>query len=378
MLREGYMAKTGLAAVLTGAGKRFELREYPVLEPWPGAIRIKVAVANVCGSDIHTWRGDIDLTRRAIRYPAITGHEMMGTVDALGEGVTTDSNGQPLSLGDRVAYGYTFPCQRCAYCMRGRSTHCRQKSPSRLRSADEAPHFQGAFAQFYYLWPQHFVYKLSDSIPDPLAATLNCAMAQVIYGLEEARLGMGETVVIQGAGGLGLFATAVARERGAGKVIVIDGVPERLELAEAFGASEIIDMRELPEPEDRIKRVLELTDGLGAEVACDFVGYPAVLLEGLRMLGNGGRYLEIGNINTGLTCEFEPNLLVRGHLTVIGMLQYEPRHLKQAIDFADRTISKYPYKKLMAYKFPLADINRAFEEQNTGRVPRAALIPWGG
>ena len=201
-------------------------------------------------------------------------------------------------------------------------------------------------------------------------------MSQVIYALEEAQLGLGDTVVVQGAGGLGLFATAIARERGAKKIIVIDGVPERLELAESFGAHELIDLRELPESEQRIKRVWELTGGIGAEIACDFVGFPAVMLEGLQMLGNGGRYLEVGNINTGLTCEFEPNLLVRRHLRIIGMLQYEPRHLKQAVDFVQATQSKYPYQKLMAYEFPLTEINRAFKEQVTGKIPRAALRAW--
>ena len=106
------------------------------------------------------------------------------------------------------------------------------------------------------------------------------------------------------------------------------------------------------------------------------MGYPAVMLEGLRMLGNGGRYLEIGNINTGLTCEFEPNLLVRRHLTIIGMLQYEPRHLKQAVDLVSATIDKYAYRKLMACEFPLTEINRAFTEQTTGKIPRAALRAW--
>ena len=100
------------------------------------------------------------------------------------------------------------------------------------------------------------------------------------------------------------------------------------------------------------------------------------MLEGLQMLGNGGRYLEVGNINTGLTCEFEPNLLVRRHLRIIGMLQYEPRHLKQSVDFVVGTMHKYPYQKLMAYEFPLTEINRAFKEQVTGKIPRAALRAW--
>ncbi len=378
------MAMTGLAAIRSASEKpSFELREYPVVEAWPGSIRIKVSVANVCGSDMHVWLGHMKPSpasagpyRTPIAQPTVPGHEMMGVVDQLGEGVTSDSDGQPLAKGDRVVYGYTFPCRRCPYCRTGRTTWCTQKGLHKRTSAEVAPHFNGAFAQYYFLWPNHFVYKCPDAIADPFAATLNCAMAQVIYGVEEARVGLGETVIIQGAGGLGLLATAVARERGAGKVVVIDGVPERLELAESFGAHELLDMRELPTADDRIKRVWELTDGWGAQAAFEFVGLPPVMLEGLQMLGNGGRYLEIGNINAGTTCEFEPNLLVRRHLTITGMLQYEPRHLKQAVDFAAATQSKYPYNRLMAYEFPLTEINRAFEEQSNGKIPRAALRPW--
>jgi threonine dehydrogenase-like Zn-dependent dehydrogenase len=376
--------KTGIAAIRADSETpRFELREYPVVDAWPGSIRIKVAVANVCGSDIHSWLGHMKAPvatggapRSPIAQPTVGGHEMMGVVDELGEGVTTDSDGEPLAVGDRVVYGYTFPCRRCPYCRTGRSTWCSQKGPHKRTSADVAPHFNGAFAQYYFLWPGHFVYRCPDSISDPFAATLNCAMAQVIYGVEEARVGLGETAVVQGAGGLGLLATAVLRERGAGKIVVIDGVPERLELAESFGAHELIDMRELPDADARVKRVWELTKGWGASVAFDFVGLPPVMLEGLQMLGNGGRYLEIGNINAGQTCEFEPNLLVRRHLSITGMLQYEPRHLKQAVDFAVATQARYPYNRLMAFEFPLTEINRAFDEQSTGRIPRAALRPW--
>jgi D-arabinose 1-dehydrogenase-like Zn-dependent alcohol dehydrogenase len=207
------MARTGLAAVMTGIGKEFELREYPVVEPGPGMIRIKVAIANVCGSDIHNWQGDRDEGLRQTLFPMIMGHEMMGMVDALGEGVATDSDGRPLRVGDRVVYGYTFPCGHCAYCLTGRGTLCANKTPGKKFSSDEGLHFNGAFAQYYYLYPNHFIYKCPDAIPDAVAATLNCAMAQVIYALEEARLGLGESVVVQGAGGLGLYATAVARER---------------------------------------------------------------------------------------------------------------------------------------------------------------------
>src|SRR4029453_13123570 len=114
--------------------------------------------------------------------------------------------------------------------------------------------------------------KVPDELPEETVAGINRALSQVVGGMELAGLKLGEYVVIQGAGGLGVYATAVAKEMGAGKVIVIDGITERFDLAAAFGADELIDFRELPNEEDRVKRVQELTDGWGADVVAELVG----------------------------------------------------------------------------------------------------------
>ena len=152
-------------------------------------------------------------------------------------------------------------------------------------SSDEWPHFRGTFGDYHYLFPGHTVIKTPPELSDELVAGVNCAMTQVYGGLDMGGGGIGEYVVIQGAGGLGLYATAIARERGAGKIIVIDGVQERLDLAAEFGADELVDMRELTTPEQRIARVKELTDGWGGEVVVEVVGYPSVVEEGLKMVG---------------------------------------------------------------------------------------------
>ena len=139
-----------------------------------------------------------------------------------------------------------------------------------------------------------------------MVAGVNCALSQVVGGMQLAGLKLGETVVIQGAGGLGVYATAVAKEMGAGQVIVIDSIRERLELARGFGADELIDIEELPDTEQRVKRVRELTDNWGADIVAELVGHPRVCNEGLAMVGRTGRYLEIGNINPGLTYPARP------------------------------------------------------------------------
>ena len=131
-------------------------------------------------------------------------------------------------------------------------------------------------------------------------------MAQVTAAWTWPAVAVGDNVVIQGAGGLGLYAIAVARERGAGQIIVIDGVDERLEVASMFGADHFIDLRDLPTPEQRIARVKELTGGWGADVVMELAGFPQVTDEGVQMVGRGGRYVEIGNISPGLTYDADP------------------------------------------------------------------------
>src|SRR6059058_3434940 len=122
--KERAMAETARLAVFHGAGKPFEVREYPVPDPEPGAILIKVALANVCGSDLHYWRGELDYAKMGRPLPLNTGHEHVGTVAKLGPGVTTDSSGQPLKVGDRVAYRFFFPCGRCRACLARRFKSC--------------------------------------------------------------------------------------------------------------------------------------------------------------------------------------------------------------------------------------------------------------
>ncbi len=158
----------------------------------------------------------------------------------------------------------------------------------------------------------------------------------------------------------------------------MDGVTERLDLAAAFGADELIDLRELPEPDRRIARVKELTDGWGADVVMELAGYARVVPEGVQMLGRAGTYVEIGNISPGQTVEFDPSSLCLHNKTMLGMLYYEAEHLKQALDFVARTRHRYPYEKVLSHVFPLDRINEAFEAADRGEVTRASIDPWKG
>ncbi|HEU4758763.1 MAG TPA: alcohol dehydrogenase catalytic domain-containing protein, partial [Dehalococcoidia bacterium] len=236
------MPQTGSAAVFLDTGKPFELREYPVPDPEPDAIVVRVTSAGICGSDLHVWRGDIRLAMMG-PGPRILGHEMTGRVAKLGAGVTADSLGRPLKEGDRIVYPYFFPCRRCYQCLRGEFAACLLKYPP-PPNADIAPHFFGAYAEYFYMRTGAFVFKVPDDLSDEMVTPVNCALSEVIFALGKAGIRLGDTVVIQGAGGLGVNATAVARAMGAGTIVVIDGVPERLKLARECGADVLIDINE--------------------------------------------------------------------------------------------------------------------------------------
>jgi len=367
-------AKKGRAAVYHGLGHPMEIKEYPVPEPEPGAILVKMRRANICGSDLHMWRGDVDLAGLGQPMPVILGHEMVGAVAKLGEGVTTDSAGQPLAVGDRVVYRYFVPCGRCKACLRGDDAACPTAPITVVNLCEIPPHFRGAYAEYYYLIPHQTVFKVPDGVSDEIVAPANCALSEVIYGLEKVQFSFGETIAIQGAGGLGIYATAVARDMGAKKVIVIDGIDERLELAKAFGADEVIDMKEYKEPYERSGRVKELTDGWGADVVAELVGFPRVVPEGLDMLGNGGRYLEIGNVSPLKTVELDPAMLVIMGKSIVGVALYTAEALKKSLDFLSRAKDRYPFEKILCCTYPLEEIERAFKEQDQGLATRTSIV----
>lgn len=361
----------GKAAVYTGVGLPMEIREYPLPEVAPGAVLIKVSLANICGSDLHYWRGEA----RWPAFPSILGHEMTGRVYQLGKGVATDSMGLPLKEGDRVVYQYFFPCERCPTCLSGNRVACPNTMARWRTPCDQPPHFIGAYAEYFYLPPRHHVFKVPDELTDDVVAPLNCALCQVMFGLWKVGVTVGDTVVLQGAGGLGIYATAVAKEMGATRVIVLDKYRHRLDLARAFGADVCISLEEHPDQNERVQMVRELTQGRMADVVCDLAGFPEVIPEGIRMTKAAGSYLLIGSITRGVTSQIDPSNIVMFNRKLIGVMSYDPWVMPRALDFLMRTKDKLPFGKILSHKFPLEQINQAFEQAEKGLVTRAALVP---
>src|SRR5947207_6519469 len=143
----------------------------------------------------------------------------------------------------------------------GRGQHL--YGPARQRRSvqfnlDQYPYCDGGYAEYYFLPPGHYVFKVPDVLPDEAIPPVNCALCQVLHGLEYADMKFGDVVVVQGAGGLGLYTAAVAAEKGASRIISIDGQTPRLEMARKCGATDVIDMNELTTPEALVQRVQDL------------------------------------------------------------------------------------------------------------------------
>jgi threonine dehydrogenase-like Zn-dependent dehydrogenase len=172
-----------------------------------------------------------------------------------------------------------------------------------------------------------------------------------------------ETVVIQGAGPLGLLATANARVRGAKKIIVVGSPAARLEMARAFGADVCIPV-EGTTPQERLDIVLSHTEGRGADIVMEFTGVPAAFTEGLHLARKGGRYLVVGQLGEGKT-EFAPSLIVKKNIRVIGAFSGDARSYSLALQFIDKYQDTFPFHKMITGRYKLDEVNVALERMRT-------------
>ncbi len=361
----------GRVAALVGP-RQVEIKEFDLPEVKPGAVLVKVRRSNLCGSELHIWNH----FHPVIKY-GVLGHEMVGEIFALGEGVTTDYAGNPVQVGDRIVAPYYLTCQKCPNCLRGNFNLCVNAYHYWKQPPENPPHFTGTFATHYYIHPNQYFYKVPDSLPDNVVAGANCGLSQMVYGLHQANLQNGETLVIQGAGGLGLYAASVAKEKGA-RVIVIDGVESRLAAAKGFGADHVVNMNEHPSMEARVKLIQDLSGGGdGADVVMEVAGAPAAFVEGLHILRPAGRYVSIGNVNVSPDFEINvaPGLITRKCCQIIGAVRYNPWFLHQSLQFLERNLAKYPFGELTDKEFCLDDVQLALEAAEAREVTRPVIVP---
>ena len=324
-------------------------------------------MSTVCGSDLHTIYG-----RRKEPAPLILGHEILGEVVALGEGAEESASGTPLRVGDRVTWSIMASCGECFYCRKSLPQKCESLKKYGHTCCREAPYLTGGYAEYIYLYPGTAVYHVPEKLSDEIATPANCALSTVVNALETARFAPGETVLIQGAGMLGLNLIALCKESGAAKVIVTDVAPQRLEIAASFGADTCLNVNDY-QPDELIGTIRGLSGGYGVDVAIEVCGNRCAVDQALRSLRIGGRYVIAGLVTPGSNLDVDANQVTRNYLTISGIHNYHPKHLKRALEFLEAHSHEYPYAELVGARFSLDAINEAVESAASEKHVRVAV-----
>jgi L-iditol 2-dehydrogenase len=200
-------------------------------------------------------------------------------------------------------------------------------------------------------------------------------LTTAIHGIERCPVSWGDTVVIQGAGPVGLASLAISLEAGAARVIVIGGPPHRLDLARNFGAHVTIDIDSESSVEERRRRVLDETEGYGADVVIECVGHPKAVPEGMELCRDGGKFLVLGQYGNAGDVSLNPHIITRKQLQMFGSWGFEPRHVDRAISLLDRTDWKRLFASQITHRFPLAKADAALETVRQLRSGKAVIVP---
>ncbi|PKW16774.1 zinc-binding dehydrogenase [Saccharopolyspora spinosa] len=365
------------AAVLTKYLEPLELQELPLPnELAPEALLVRMEASTVCGSDHKLWAGRMG-GALPLRLPLIPGHEFAGRIVRFGPGDRVDSFGTPLRLGDRITFVHSN-CGHCDYC----SLHhlpalCTNRDMYTFTSSEIPPHLFGGFSEYVHVFPRSGRVRVPDTVDSAIASASSCALRTVVHSFE--RLGTVEpwqTLVIQGSGPLGLFATAMADHLGAGRIIVIGGPADRLALARRYGATDTIAIADHAEGDARVEAVLELTGGKGADAIIELSGARTAFTEGLRMMRVAGRYIITGPMDEpGTEVEIRPGYLTGKQVNIMGAWSADISHYWKALRFLEKTADKYDFAAMTTARYPLTEATTALERMGAYADIKPVVIP---
>lgn len=330
-----------------------DLVHLPDRQPGPGEVRVRIELAAICGSDLHTYNWVPRVAKSGMQLPIVMGHEYSGRVIAVGQGVTT------LKEGDRVAGETHLPCGDCYLCRIGKQHICQN-----LKIVGR--HFDGCFADEMVV-PAICAYK----VPDDLSAEATAVLEPLGCGVRpllDAEVA-GATVLILGAGPIGLFAVAGARALGAVEVFATNRSQFRLDLAMTMGATVGIN----PEQEDVVAAVRGRTGSLGADVVLESSGSPDALRQGLKALRKGGTMLLIGLPSTPVELEVTSDLILK-EAVVRGFHGREMFRTWEKVVPLVRS-GAIPIEPIITHRMPMTEFAAGFAAAAERRAGKVLLEP---
>lgn len=361
------MRRTGRAAIFLRPGQPLELREFDVPDPLAGQILVRVTCCTICGSDLHTISG-----RRSAPTPSVLGHEIIGEVVAFGPCTAhLAMHGKPIEEGDRITWTVTASCQKCFFCEHRLLQKCERLFKYGHQSWEPDGAWSGGLAEWCIIRPASGIVKLPSGLPDEVASPASCATATIMGAFRTIGPVHQESVLVQGAGMLGLTACAIARASGAAEIICTDLNDQRLALAERFGATRVCRA----DPEALRETVREATARRGVDVALELTGSPDAIETGLDLVRIGGRYAWIGSVLPTRSIPVNPEAIVRRHLTIYGLHNYSAQDLHRAIEVLDQYHRQFPFADLVGAIYPLDAVNEAIGHASRGSAVRVGVKP---
>jgi putative phosphonate catabolism associated alcohol dehydrogenase len=356
---------TSLAAVFDGAANQLELRRFATPAPQQGEIVARVLGCTLCGSDLHTVAG-----RRTVATPTVLGHEIVGSITAIGDGVPAcDVGGEALRVGDRVTWAIVASCGQCFLCQRGLPQKCLRAVKYGHEALRPGRELLGGLAEHCLLVPGTALVRIPDDLSLEVACPASCATATIAAALEAAGDVRDRCVLVLGAGMLGLTAAAMARVAGAGAVICVDVDETRRSRAKQFGATRVAAPAEL----DAVVR--EGSGGHGVDVVLELSGATAALEAAWPLARLGATFVLVGAVYPGAPMSWPVEQIVRRNLTLRGVHNYEPRHLATAVKFLREQQRSFPFAELVTAWFPLSDVQTAFARAREAGHWRVGVRP---
>jgi S-(hydroxymethyl)glutathione dehydrogenase/alcohol dehydrogenase len=361
------------AAVLRQVGQPLQIEEVSIGKPGPREVLIRTKAAGVCHSDLHFIEGSYSHP-----LPAVLGHESAGIVEAVGSEVRT------VKVGDHVITCLNPYCGHCEVCLTGHMNLC--ISPETKRSKTEEPRLfredlsgsgETKMAQFLNLSSfaemmlvhEHACVAIRKDMPFDRAALIGCSvMTGVGAVIHTSNVRPGETVAVIGCGGVGLATINGAAIAGAGRIIAIDRVPGKLELAKQFGATDVIQASD-----DTVKQVIDLTSG-GVHHSFEAIGLKTTAEQAFKMLRRGGTANIIGMIPVGTMIELH-GVDFLGERKIQGSYMGSNRFPVDMPRLVDAYMAgKLKLDELISRRIRLEDVNSAFDELKRGELARSVIV----